>query len=116
MRARYGRSDDLERAVASLWPGATARFHTSGEVDGVSWSARRLVRVACDLDQPSIGRTPAYDGLLPRDLTYQAAIPMASHQGALLLECPASGEEFDTRSLATAIAMTRELELETHHA
>lgn len=103
---------DLENAVASLWPGATAHFHTPGDADDTSWSARRLVRDACDLDQPSIGRTPAYDGLLPRDLTYQVAIPMPSHHGALLVECAASGEEFDTRSLATAIAIARELELE----
>jgi hypothetical protein len=71
------------------------------------------VRIACDLDQPSIGRTPAYEGLMPRDLAYQIAIPMPSRDGALLIECLAGGEEFDTRSLATAIALTRDIDQET---
>jgi hypothetical protein len=103
---------DLERTVASLWPNAVVRFHDPNELGGTPWSARRLVRIACDLDQPSIGRTPAYDGLMPRDLRYQVAIPMPSQDGALLIECSAGGEEFDTRSLATAIALTREIEQE----
>jgi hypothetical protein len=101
---------DLERTVASLWPNASVRFHDPNDLADTPWSARRLVRIACDLDQPSIGRTPAYDGLMPCDLRYQVAIPMPSHNGALLIECSAGGEEFDTRSLATAIALTREVE------
>ena len=68
------------------------------------------MRVACDLDQPSIGRTPAYDGLMPRDLTYQITIPVPSRDGAILIESPAAGEEFDVRSLATAIALTRDMD------
>jgi hypothetical protein len=101
---------DLERAVASLWPGATARLHDPHELAGSCWSARRLVRVACDLGQPSIGRTPAYEGLMPRDLLYQVAIPVASVDGAILIEVPAGGEELDTRSLATAISLVRDSE------
>lgn len=103
---------DLERAVASLWPNASARFYDPNDLGSTSWSARRLVRIACDLDQPSIGRTPAYDGLMPWDLAYQVAIPMPSQNGALLIECLAGGEEFDTRSLATAIALTRDIDQE----
>jgi hypothetical protein len=104
---------DLERAVASLWPNATARLLDPNDLGGTAWSARRLVRIACDLDQPSIGRTPAYEGLMPRDLAYQVAIPMPSRDGALLIECLAGGEEFDTRSLATAIALTRDIDEES---
>jgi hypothetical protein len=101
---------DLERVVASLWPSATARFHSPNELGGTCWSARRLIRISCDLDQPSIGRTPAYDGLMPRDMTYQAAIPVSCLGGAILVESPAGGEEFDTRSLATAISLVRDSE------
>ena len=69
------------------------------------------MRTACDLDQPSVGRTPAYDGLMPLELTYLVALPVPSQGGAILLQVPAGGEELDTRSLATAIAMTRDMEL-----
>jgi hypothetical protein len=100
----------LERALASLWPGATARYHDRNELAGSCWSARRLVRVACDLGQPSIGRTPAYEGLMPRDMAYQVAIPVSALDGAILIEAPASGEELDTRSLATAISLVRDSE------
>jgi hypothetical protein len=99
---------ELEDAIASLWPDTTAHFYDPNDLAGTCWSARRLVRVACDLDQPSVGRTPAYDGLMPRDLTYQITIPVPSREGAILIESPAAGEEFDVRSLATAIALTRE--------
>jgi hypothetical protein len=102
---------DLEELVGSLWPSATARFYTPDALAGTAWSARRLVRIACDLDQPSIGRTPAYDGLMPRDLTYLVAIPVPSQGGALLIEAPAGGEEFDTRTLATAISLTRDMDV-----
>jgi hypothetical protein len=103
---------ELERAVASLWPNATARFHDPSDLFGACWSTRRLVRTACELDQPSVGRTPAYGGLMPLDLTHLVAIPVASHDGAILVEVPAGGENLDTRSLATAIAMTRDMELD----
>jgi hypothetical protein len=101
---------DLERLVASLWPGATARFCDPRELAGSCWSARRLVRIACDLEQPSIGRNPAYEGLMPRDMVYQLAIPVPSLEGAILVEAPAGGEELDTRSLATAISLVRDSE------
>jgi hypothetical protein len=106
---------DLEHAVASLWPEATARFHDPANFADTCWSARRLVRTACDLDQPSVGRTPAYDGLMPLDLSYQVALPVPSLSGAILVKVRAGGEALDTRSLATAIAMTRDSEL-AHHA
>jgi hypothetical protein len=102
---------EVELSVASLWPGATARFHDPSDLFGACWSSRRLVRTACDLDQPSVGRTPAYDGLMPLELTYLVALPVPSQDGAILVEVPAGGEELDTRSLATAIAMTRDMEL-----
>jgi hypothetical protein len=115
---------ELEDAIASLWPDTTAHFYDPNDLAGTCWSARRLVRVACDLDQPSIGRTPAYEGLMPRDLTYQITIPVPSREGAILIESPAGGEEFDVRSLATAIALTRDMDRATssnelaaaHHA
>jgi hypothetical protein len=115
---------ELEDAIASLWPDTTAHFYDPNDLAGTCWSARRLVRVACDLDQPSIGRTPAYDGLMPRDLTYQITIPVPSREGAILIESPAAGEEFDVRSLATAIALTDDIDRTTssdefpvvHHA
>ena len=107
---------DVERAVASLWPAARARFHEPADPRGACWSTRRLVRAACDLEQPSIGRTPAYDGLMPVDLTHLVAIPMPAQDGAILVEVPAGGEELDTRSLATAIAMTRDMEVVARHA
>ena len=106
--------DDLERAVASLWPEATARFHDPADLGSTCWSARRLVRTACELDQPSVGRKPGHDGLLPIDLVYQVAIPVPSTSGAILIEVRAGGEELDTRSLATAIALIRESELARH--
>jgi hypothetical protein len=99
---------DLEDAIASLFVDGSAHFHRPGELTGTSWSARRLVRIACDLDQPSIGRTPAYDGLMPRDLAYQIAIPLPDQDGAILVNAPAGGEELDAHSLAAAIALTRE--------
>jgi hypothetical protein len=105
----------LEHAVASLWSESSARFYDASDVSGACWSARRLVRTACELDQPSVGRTPAYDGLMPVDLAYQVAIPVPTMDGAILVRISACGEELDTRSLATAIAMTRESEL-SHHA
>jgi hypothetical protein len=103
---------EVEQAVASLWPCATARFHDPSDLSGACWSTRRLVRTACDLGQPTVGRTPAYDGLMPVDLTHLLALPVPSHDGAILVEVPAGGEELDTRSLATAIAMTRDMELQ----
>ena len=105
---------DLERAVASLWPEATARFHDPANLSDTCWSSRRLVRTACELDQPSVGRTPAYEGLMPVDLIYQVAIPVPSAGGAILVSVRAGGEALDTRSLATAIAMTRDSELVQH--
>jgi hypothetical protein len=105
---------EVEHAVASLWPSARARFHDPSDLSSACWSTRRLVRTACDLDQPSIGRTPAYDGLMPLDLAYQVAIPVPSQHGAILVQMPAGGEELDTRSLATAIAMTRDIEVIQH--
>ena len=102
--------EELEAAVASLWPAATARFLEPTRLEDACWSARRLVRVTCDLAQPSVGRVPAYDGLMPRDLAYQIAIPVQSLDGAILVEAPASGETLDTRSLATAISLVREFE------
>jgi hypothetical protein len=105
---------DLERAVASLWPEATARFHHASNLADACWSTRRLVRNACELDQPSVGRTPAYDGLMPLDLLYRIAIPVPSTGGAILVTVRAGGEELDPRSLATAIAMTRDSELVEH--
>jgi hypothetical protein len=103
---------EVEHAVASLWPGAKARLHDPSDLFGACWSSRRLVRTACELDQPSVGRTPAYDGLMPLGLTYLVALPVPSQDGAILVEVPAGGEELDARSLATAIAMTRDMELE----
>jgi hypothetical protein len=47
---------------------------------------------------------------MPRELTYLLALPVPSQDGAILVEVPAGGEELDTRSLATAIAMTRDME------
>jgi hypothetical protein len=105
---------DLERAVASLWPEATARFHDPANLSDTCWSSRRLVRTACALDQPSVGRTPAYEGLMPLDLVYQVAIPVPSIGGAILVSVRAGGEALDTRSLATAITMTRDSELARH--
>jgi hypothetical protein len=105
---------DLERAVASLWPEASARFHDASNLSDTCWSARRLVRNACEVDQPSVGRTPAYEGLMPLDLQYQIAIPVPSTGGAILVSVRAGGEELDPRSLATAIAMTRDSELVEH--
>jgi hypothetical protein len=99
---------DLEDAIASLFVEGSARFHHPGNLIGTGWSARRLVRIACEIDQPSIGRTPAYEGLMPRDLTYQIAIPLPYQEGAIVVEAPAGGEELDTRNLAAAIALTRE--------
>jgi hypothetical protein len=49
---------------------------------------------------------------MPVDLTHLLALPVPSHDGAILVEVPAGGEELDTRSLATAIAMTRDMELQ----
>jgi hypothetical protein len=100
---------DLEDGIASLFVGGSARFHSPGGPVGTGWSARRLVRSACETDQASIGRTPAYEGLMPRDLTYQIAIPLPFQEGAILIEAPAGGEALDTRNLAAAIALTREL-------
>jgi hypothetical protein len=100
---------DLEDAIAALFVDGSARFHHAGGPVGAGWSARRLVRSACETDQPSIGRTPAYEGLMPRDLTYQIAIPLPFQEGAILIEAPAGGEALDTRNLAAAIALTRDL-------
>ena len=105
---------DLERAVASLWPEATARFLHPADLSDTCWSSRRLVRTACELDQPSVGSTPDHDGLMPIDLIYQIAIPVPSTGGAILVDVRAGGEELDVRSLATAIAMTRDSELVQH--
>jgi hypothetical protein len=99
---------DLEDAIASLFVDGSARFHHPGDLAGTGWSARRLVRIACEIDQPSIGRSPAYEGLMPRDLTYQIAIPLPFQEGAILVEAPAGGEALDTRNLAAAIALTRD--------
>lgn len=101
---------DLERAVASLWPSATARFYDPNALVGTCWSGRRLIRVACDLDRPSIGCAPACEGLMPHDSYHQVAIPVASLGGAILLEALAGGEQLDTRSLATAISLVRDCE------
>jgi hypothetical protein len=100
---------DLEDAIASLFVEGSARFHHCGAPIGTGWSARRLVRSACETDHPSIGRTPAYEGLMPRDLAYQIAIPLPFQEGAILIEAPAGGEALDTRNLAAAIALTRDL-------
>ena len=48
---------------------------------------------------------------MPLELTYLVALPVPSQDGAILVEVPAGGEELDSRSLATAIAMTRDMEL-----
>ena len=106
---RQGRAiADLEHALTLLWPDATARFYDRSDLTGAAWSSRRLVRTACELDQTTISRRPADTGLLGRDLRYQVAIPMPEHRGALVVDLPAGGEEIDTRSVAAAIAMTRE--------
>ena len=47
----------------------------------------------------------------PATSIYQVAIPVPSTSGAILVEVRAGGEELDTRSLATAIALIRESEL-----
>jgi hypothetical protein len=106
---RQGRQlADLEHALTLLWPDSTASFYDQTALTGASWSCRRLIRTACDLDQTTISRRPVKAGLLGRDLRYQIAIPLREHGGALVVDVPAGGEELDTRSVAAAIAMTRE--------
>jgi hypothetical protein len=100
--------DDLEYALPLLWPDTTAHFYDRTVLAGASWSCRRLVRTACDLDQPTVSRRPVNAGLLGANLRYQIAIPLREHGGALVVDVPAGGEELDTRSVAAAIAMTRE--------
>ncbi len=112
---RQGRAiADLEHALTLLWPDSTAGFYDLTALTGASWSCRRLVRTACELDQTTISRRPVKAGLLGRDLRYQIAIPLREHGGALVVDVPAGGEELDTRSVAAAIAMTRESSQPVH--
>lgn len=102
--------DDLERELPALWPSATVRFHARDALGAVAWSLRGPLRTACELGLPTVSRTPAHDGLLPRDLAFRIAIPMPSHNGALLIEGPAAGEEPDAESVATAIELTERVD------
>jgi hypothetical protein len=99
---------DLEYALSLLWPDTTVRFYDRAILSGASWSCRRLIRSACDLDRATIAHRPIDAGLLAADLRYQLAIPLREHGGALIVDLPAGGEELDTQSVAAAIAMTRE--------
>lgn len=113
-RARNGfplrTTGDLERELHALWPSATSTFHARNALEGVPWSLRGPLRTACDLGLPTVSRTPAHDGLLPRDLAFRIAIPMPSHGGALLIEAHAAGEEPDAESVATAIELTQKVD------
>ena len=93
---------ELEHALSSLWPNATARFYDRMELGSAPWSSRRLVRATCARDQPAIARNPVTGGLLPQDLTYQVAIPMPQDGGAIVIESYAGGEEPDNTSVAAA--------------
>jgi hypothetical protein len=100
---------DLERALAALWPNGAAHFYERIHLDEAPWSARHLVRTACERGEPAVGRSSASKGLLPPDLAYQVAIPTPQRAGAIVVESFAAGEEPDAESVAAAIALTRTL-------
>jgi hypothetical protein len=99
--------DDLEDALSALWPNATAHFHKTTDLARAPRAARRLLRSACDRDQPTVGSTPTGNGLLPPTLRCQVAIPLPSRGGAILVESSAGGEEPDMDSVATALGVAR---------
>jgi hypothetical protein len=102
--------DDLELALHALWPEATVKFHACNAIGSAPSSLRGPLRTACNLGLPTVSRTPAHDGLLPRDLAFRVAIPMPAHEGALLIEAHAAGEEPDAESVATAIELTQRVD------
>jgi hypothetical protein len=104
----------IEHALTLLWPDTRVRFYDRATLAGASWSERRIVRTACDLDRPTISRRPVSAGLLERDHRYQIAIPMLEQLGALVIDMPAAGEELDTRSVAAAVALTRDASTNVH--
>lgn len=99
---------DLEHSLTLLWPGGAVRFFDRAQLAGGSWSERRIVRTACDLERPAIARRPVLAGLLARDFRYQLAIPLQGRRGALVIDMPAGGEELDTQSVAAAISLIGE--------
>ncbi|HEY1479116.1 MAG TPA: hypothetical protein VGF46_03770 [Gaiellales bacterium] len=101
-------TDDLEHSLTLLWHDSSARFYDRSLMAGAGWSTRRIVRTACDLDQPTISRRPVNGGLLDRDLRYQIAIPLPARNGAIVIDVPAAGAELDTRSVAAAITLAHE--------
>jgi hypothetical protein len=104
----------IEHALTLLWPDTNVRFYDRATLAGASWSERRIVRTACDLDRPTVSRRPVSAGLLDRDHRYQIAIPMLEQLGALVIDMPAAGEELDTRSVAAAVALTRDASTNVH--
>jgi GGDEF domain-containing protein len=104
-------TDQLESAVAALWPDAVVRFYDLGAGKDSPSSTRRLAQAAYDLDNPVFDDAPAARRLLPPDLTYRFAIPFRARRGALIVEVPANGEAIDSESVAVAHAVARAAEL-----
>ena len=96
---------DFERAIAALWPGASARFVRLADCDDLAPSTRRLVGAAYSSGQPAAGEEPSQDGLLPPDLRYELAIPAVSWHGAIVIRTDVGGEALDWESVATAATL-----------
>jgi HD-GYP domain-containing protein (c-di-GMP phosphodiesterase class II) len=107
-------TDQLETAVAGLWPHAVVSFYDLGARKDAPSSTRRLAQTAYDLDNPVFDDAPAARRLLPATLTYRFAIPFRARRGALIVQVLADGEAIDNESVAVAHALARAAELRDH--
>jgi hypothetical protein len=104
-------TDQLESAIAALWPHAVVSFYDLATGRDAPSSIRRLAQAAYDLDNPVFDDAPAARRLLPPGLTHRFAIPFRVRRGALIVEIPANGEAMDNESVAVAHALARTAEL-----
>jgi HD-GYP domain-containing protein (c-di-GMP phosphodiesterase class II) len=104
-------TDQLESAIAALWPHAVVRFYDLALGRDAPSSTRRLAQTAYDLDNPVFDDAPGARRLLPPGLTYRFAIPFRARRGALIVEVRANGEAIDNESVAVAHALARAAEL-----
>ena len=104
-------TDQLEGAIAGLWPDAVVRFYDLAASRDAPGSIRRLAQSAYDLDNPVFDDAPGARRLLPAGQAYRFAIPFRARRGALIVIVAANGEALDNESVAVAHSLARAAEL-----